>query len=292
MVPAQRQPVRPFDPELVKSFLGDQELVSSQLLSSKKNRANYKFTASDGKAYVLRMGKEDQLEKEKFAMRLVEDIVPVPHCLQTGKDYFIFPFMKGTPLSQCPEYTYEAAVTLSTIASVDFDAPGKINPAGNVEPWPFKGLRGLLNMMLNHKTVLDCIGKKRALRIDDVLMDYGPLLSEMAKHSNLVHGDFNPSNILIHDGKVSAVLDWEFAMSGSPYMDIGNLLRNVDLNLCRDVYKGLKDGGMELGTDWLERAKLNDISSQLVFLTRDISDESKQGCVGKIDEYLDFLAPE
>ncbi len=289
---AQGQPSKPFDPELVKSFLGDQELVSSQLLSSKKNRANYQFIASDGKAYVLRLGNEAQLEKEKFVMRLVADIVPVPHCLQAGNDFMIFPFMKGTPLSECPENSYEAAVTLSTIASVGFDLPGQIKPAGNVEPWPFEGLRGLLNLMLNHKTVLDWTGKKRALRIDDVLMDYGPLLSEMAKDRNLVHGDFNPSNILIDDGKVSAVLDWEFAMSGSPYLDIGNLLRNMDLNLCRDIYNGLKDGGMELSTDWLERAKLNDISSQLVFLTRDISDDLKRGCIRKIDEYLDFLAPE
>ncbi len=43
----------------------------------------------------------------------------------------------------------------------------------------------------------------------------------------LVHSDFNPKNLLIdpRSGAVTAVLDWEFAHAGSPYADLGNLLR-------------------------------------------------------------------
>src|SRR5690606_15280526 len=39
----------------------------------------------------------------------------------------------------------------------------------------------------------------------------------------LSHGDFNGSNLLVADGLVSAVLDWEFAFSGGPAFDFGNL---------------------------------------------------------------------
>ena len=42
-----------------------------------------------------------------------------------------------------------------------------------------------------------------------------------------MHSDFNPKNILVDpaSGAVTAVLDWEYAHAGSPYADLGNLLR-------------------------------------------------------------------
>ncbi|HET7173492.1 MAG TPA: phosphotransferase [Nocardioidaceae bacterium] len=43
----------------------------------------------------------------------------------------------------------------------------------------------------------------------------------------LVHSDFNPKNILVDPATLAVVglLDWEFAHAGSPYTDLGNLLR-------------------------------------------------------------------
>ncbi len=43
----------------------------------------------------------------------------------------------------------------------------------------------------------------------------------------LVHSDFNGKNLLADPatGSVTAVLDWEYAHAGSPYADLGNLLR-------------------------------------------------------------------
>ena len=55
-------------------------------------------------------------------------------------------------------------------------------------------------------------------------------LEELESDRRLVHGDFNPTNILIDDGAVSGVLDWEYCHSGTPYMDIGNLLRHTPAN--------------------------------------------------------------
>jgi aminoglycoside phosphotransferase (APT) family kinase protein len=37
----------------------------------------------------------------------------------------------------------------------------------------------------------------------------------------LVHGDFRPANVLIHDGRIEALLDWELARLGDPLDDIG-----------------------------------------------------------------------
>jgi len=39
--------------------------------------------------------------------------------------------------------------------------------------------------------------------------------------ATLVHGDFRPANVLVHDGRISAVLDWELARLGDPLDDLG-----------------------------------------------------------------------
>lgn len=43
----------------------------------------------------------------------------------------------------------------------------------------------------------------------------------------LAHSDFNPKNLLVDpdSGRITGVLDWEFAHAGSPYTDLGNLTR-------------------------------------------------------------------
>lgn len=43
----------------------------------------------------------------------------------------------------------------------------------------------------------------------------------VAAARSIVHGDYRPANILIDDGRVSAVLDWEFAHTGDPVEDVG-----------------------------------------------------------------------
>lgn len=37
----------------------------------------------------------------------------------------------------------------------------------------------------------------------------------------LVHGDFRPANVLVHEGKVRLLLDWELARLGDPLDDLG-----------------------------------------------------------------------
>ncbi|GAA1159586.1 hypothetical protein GCM10009630_67130 [Kribbella jejuensis] len=43
----------------------------------------------------------------------------------------------------------------------------------------------------------------------------------------LVHSDFNPKNLLVdpETARITGLIDWEFAHAGSPYADLGNLLR-------------------------------------------------------------------
>jgi aminoglycoside phosphotransferase (APT) family kinase protein len=38
---------------------------------------------------------------------------------------------------------------------------------------------------------------------------------------SLVHGDFRPANVLVHDGRLEVLLDWELAHLGDPADDVG-----------------------------------------------------------------------
>jgi aminoglycoside phosphotransferase (APT) family kinase protein len=93
-----------------------------------------------------------------------------------------------------------------------------------------------------------------------------------ADEPHLVHGDFNPTNILVYKGAVTGILDWEFSHVGSPYMDIGNLLRHTDPMHHGEIEAGLVAGGLNVPSDWRRKAEFADLSSHLQFLTTQRAD--------------------
>ena len=60
----------------------------------------------------------------------------------------------------------------------------------------------------------------------EVALDAQALLDTVPR-TCLVHSDLNPKNLLLDPGTLAltGVLDWEFAHSGHPFTDLGNLLR-------------------------------------------------------------------
>jgi aminoglycoside phosphotransferase (APT) family kinase protein len=103
-----------------------------------------------------------------------------------------------------------------------------------------------------------------------------PLHSSPTESATLVHGDFNSPNVLVRDNGsrwvVAAILDWEFAFSGSVFTDIGNMLRYERPGQSRyepHFSRGLVDGGWQLAGDWFLRARLADLPALCELLTRD-----------------------
>ena len=62
--------------------------------------------------------------------------------------------------------------------------------------------------------------------LDDIALEAQTLLDEAGRVC-LVHGDFNPKNLLVDPSglRLTALIDWEFAHAGHPATDLGNLLR-------------------------------------------------------------------
>ncbi|MGD9679644.1 MAG: phosphotransferase family protein [Candidatus Obscuribacterales bacterium] len=106
--------------------------------------------------------------------------------------------------------------------------------------------------------------------------DHAALLDQALPSACLTHSDFGGSNILVdrRSGRlcVSGVLDWEFAFSGSPYFDLGNLLRpplGDDDAFAEAVAAGYRSEGGILDSRWRKIAMIVDLTAWLDFLGRE-----------------------
>lgn len=75
--------------------------------------------------------------------------------------------------------------------------------------------------------------------------------------ATLVHADLNPKNVLLrHDGDrwtLAALIDWEFAMSGTALVDLGNVQRfahHLPDGYASAVGRGFSGAGGRLRADW------------------------------------------
>lgn len=102
-----------------------------------------------------------------------------------------------------------------------------------------------------------------------------PLARSVGTARQLVHADYNGKNLLAvgSDGRwsISAVLDWEFAFSGSPLTDIGNMLRFRDEQppgFGGGFIAGYRDASSRLPEHWREISEALDLYALADFLTR------------------------
>lgn len=282
----RRHPHQPFDPSQIGGFLRGREILSAAALPAGKSNTNYKLVLSDDETCVLRLYSRGSAERETYVMHLVKELVPVPVELARGENWSVFSFLEGELLESVPEHSGVAAEALAKIASVVFESRGWISASGAISPFPFEGIKGFITEKLADAKVRAWLEQKTVDAIFTILDNERARLDELDADSRLVHGDFNPTNILIHRRKVSGILDWEFSHAGTPYMDIGNLLRNTASDYHGAIKLGLAAGGMNLPDDWKKRAELVDLTSHLEFLTSDRSEEFKRRCTGRIDQFI------
>jgi aminoglycoside phosphotransferase (APT) family kinase protein len=66
-------------------------------------------------------------------------------------------------------------------------------------------------------------------RVHELAWSHAQALARLQEERCLVHGDFNNRNVLVHcvqgRWRVAAVIDWEFALAGSPFFDIATFLQ-------------------------------------------------------------------
>jgi fructosamine-3-kinase len=91
-----------------------------------------------------------------------------------------------------------------------------------------------------------------------------------ARHDTLVHGDFSPKNILVHDGRL-ILLDHEVAHVGDPAFDLGFALAHLlsKAHYCSDRRDEFGEAAVQFWTVY--RATLGDVPWQQGFDEREVA---------------------
>jgi len=231
--------------------------------------------------------------KEAALHRLLAPKLPVPRVIFaapdnpiTGHAYMLRDWIDGQRLEVVADEQTQAVLVelaraigtvLAGIHSVTFPQGGFLDGQLNVVPFP-PGLGGRLPELL--ETLLGVLGKERlGPELTQALMAFAQrepnLGASWPGPPRLTHADFGGSNILVRiderGARVAAVIDWEFALSGSPMMDLGNLLRPPlgELPDFEDaVAAGYRGAGGVLPDDWRRLTLYSGLADWASFLGR------------------------
>lgn len=229
------------------------------------------------------------VEIETQVMRAAGEVVPVPRPLAvTPSDHFAviaMEFVDGSPIDRVigemssndlRQIGGASADLLVAMREVEFEESGFFGTGLQIERRFEHMGRGFLAHM---RSCFDSRALRRRLDEEERSM-LRRFLDEHAEEyaqihgSWLTHSDFNLKNILVRQTgqgwELAALIDWEFAFSGHPLVDVGNMLR-FEQELPPPFVGGFVErltAGLDLEPDWRWRARLLDLTSIVQFLTR------------------------
>ena len=276
--------------DLVSSHLNGSEIASVTLLTGGFINTNYRLWLRDGTSLVLRISARSiDFKKELSVLKHVYGRVPVPAVIAEGfsKPYpfALIEFIEGTLLSDSlsqldsgdlDKVAVEAGTTLQAIHSFDlgkagfFDENFVFNPVLD----NFGGsLYDYICSNLSAGRVRERLGEELAERALASVRAKRDVYWSIPNSTRLIHCDYNLKNILIRRvgavWRVVGILDWEFAIGGSPLVDIGNFLRFEDelpSGFREPFIQGYLSDSNELPGNWREVAKLLDLAAMVNFL--------------------------
>jgi aminoglycoside phosphotransferase (APT) family kinase protein len=245
---------------------------------------------------VLRLYDKDPsvCAKEVSLLRQVRDTVPVPEVLHAEPDgvdgaepYVLLDYVEGVSFRELKragnvEALREAAPSvgeaLAAIARYEFLAAGRLGEDMEVVGPFVEGpdpVPKFLDSCLASPHFRSRAGVELTSKVHELGWSWSEQLASLDEERRLVHGDFNSPNLLARRvggrWRLAAVLDWEFALSGSPLFDVGNLLRYE--REARPVLepwfsRGFVEHGGRLPKDWRRLARVIDLTSLCEILSR------------------------
>ena len=249
--------------------------------------------------------------KEIALLRLVRPTVPVPEVIYAQDEapgdmagvgpYALIEYVDGITFRQLlktkdlqaiQETSSEIGKTLAAIGRYQFPGPGLISVSARVtgkadhklqvrsyiegrDPIP-----RVIDSYLASEKLQRRIGAALARRIHDFVWSWAPRLPQLDDGpdlvQSLVHNDLDQGNILVRqvEGKwvVAAVLDWEFAFSGSPLIDVAHFLRyERSASPLREPYfsRAFVEHGGRLPEDWRQVIRVIDLTGLCDTLTHE-----------------------
>jgi aminoglycoside phosphotransferase (APT) family kinase protein len=267
-------------------------------LSLGLRNANLKVTFhSHPEPVVLRIYQHDPslCQKEMDLLRLVHGSVPVPHVVHAAPlgleelpPYAVLQFVEGvTPLdlkrsgdlTAFAEVAASAGEVLAAIGRTRFEKPGWLAPGPAVTAPLLEGpdaLPRFVDRCLDNPYLKKRVPPDLCDRINNVMWHWASRLAELDGETHLVHCDFSRRNMIARpvNGRwtVVAVLDWEFAVSSTPLIDVANFLR-YELTarpLAEPHFStAFQRAGGVLGEDWRRLSRVIDLTAICESLTRE-----------------------
>jgi aminoglycoside phosphotransferase (APT) family kinase protein len=200
-------------------------------------------SGSDGREWVLRepppgnhsQSAHDVTREAHIVSRLADSGVPVPRVIGTGTapsgaGFFVMERMPGSAMESeldaaalTPAQRHELGVqvirTLAHLHALDPESVG-LADLGRPSRVPY-----LERQIRRLSTTWDGVGlgTDHDLIWHDVRARLGAALP-VSPPPVIMHGDFRLSNLLVHEARISAVLDWELCALGDPLADLAWLL--------------------------------------------------------------------
>ena len=213
------------------------------LIAGGHSNLTYKFTDQRGGSYVLRRpplghvleSAHDMAREHRIVSAVAQSKVPVPTtygvCEDTevnGSPFYLMEFVDGLvphkqeavePLSgdERRSFGLHVAGVLSDLHLVDPDDIGLGNLARK-EAYLARQLKRWTAQWEATKThEIPEMDESLRLLHEDVPDQVG---------AAIVHGDYRPGNMMIRDGRMVALLDWELCTLGDPLADVGYFMNN------------------------------------------------------------------
>lgn len=277
--------------KMVQIAYPDKKRISHELITGGCANLNIKILLKDEDGpLILRiyLRDKDALYREQKIGALLKKTVPVPRTYTIGEvdgyHFAMTEFMPGISLRDLllrdRSYNINAVMhdvgsTLAKITNHTFSQAGFFNKDLSVMSKPAsEDYLSFFKECLEHETVLSVLTPEMLSNINQFIAEYSHLFPD-ASEKHLVHADFDPSNILVNemDGlwKVSGVLDWEFAFSGSILWDVANMLRyahKMPFDFQEAFLEGLTNDGLQLPENWHITVQLLNLLSLLDCLKR------------------------
>jgi aminoglycoside phosphotransferase (APT) family kinase protein len=220
--------------------------------------------------------------------------VPVPLFLYyavsnpfTGHPYAILEWLEGIALDDLPatvgrhdvgEVGRQVGAVLAAIGSFKFASAGFLDDQLEVsKPMHLDGevFRSYIHQDLVAGQAGERLGRELHRELWRFVTAASRVLDDLNDIPCLVHGDFDGSNILIRKvgdrWEVSGVVDWEYAVSATPLVDLGHILRPPlgDIEpFERNLIEGFASHGGNLVPQWKRACRLLDLLNWVSFLNR------------------------
>lgn len=242
-----------------------------------------------GEEAVLRLYLRDpeRAEVDAALLEFVRGIVPVPRVLDQrkadtyGPSHLLLELLPGIRLDEllpsASDDVRQAAGrsvgrVLARLAGIPFLRAGEFAGAElDVRPWPPEG-GGLRPWVESHRD-LGAFARWTAEEFDGLLevADDAQQLLDRSRRISLCHSDLNAKNVLVDatTGEVTGLIDWEFAHAGTPYTDLGNLLRlETDEIFCAAVVGAFVAYAPPVDEGFLDLARAADLYAMVDLVAR------------------------